>query len=703
VRYAHPSFKGYEPLADKRSVAVDVAVSRTDQEVPSVPHAFARLAAVPAWVWLGGIVLVSFGGRIFAAAARLTPYYLPDEYIYPSLARSLAEHGRPLIRGAGVHFPALLDPIVTAPVWLLTDDPTTAFRLTQGIHAVLFSLAAIPAYLLCRRLDLPRWLGIAVAALAVAVPDGVYSSTMLADPLAYPLVLAAVYAGVCVVANPSLRGQLAFAVFCALAVLARIQYLAIPLAVIGAELVADRGHVLRSLRRIWLSLVLLAVPPLLLFGIFGSDRVLGVYSNGDHAVHPTLILHWLGLEAMLLAYSAGWTIVPGALAGLAVVLFRPRGRAELAFAVTTLMLAGALLLEAAQIADTDSRRFQERYLFALVPLLATAFGLYVKRGLPGRIPVGLLSAALLLLAARVPLSGYAAAHNKDDSPTLWAVLRLEGLLSVGNGSLAVALVAAALSVLAALVAFRKLPAALALIGAVAAGCAMSVGASSFDALTSRSLRMTLPSDVRWVDHSRLGAVDLLAPPGARKEQSWQQLFWNTSVKRLLLLGSPPIDQFAAKHIRVADDGRLLVDGRADRRPLLVQTYASTVELTGMKRVRHELIFDLYRPTGTPRLRLLAAGRFADRWLAPRGAITVWTKTGGTLQLVLSMPAHSEVTPIRFTTKGVNRLVRVHPGKRIRLSFRVPAGGAWSLHFRGDKQGYLGERAVSVLAERVRFR
>src|SRR6266480_1015694 len=99
--------------------------------------------------------------RLIAASARPVPHYLPDEYIYPSLARSFAEHGRPLIRGAGVHFPALLDPIVTAPVWLVTDDPVRAYRLTQGIHAVLFSLAAIPAYLLCRRLGLARWLGVA--------------------------------------------------------------------------------------------------------------------------------------------------------------------------------------------------------------------------------------------------------------------------------------------------------------------------------------------------------------------------------------------------------------------------------------------------------------------------------------------------------------------------------------------------------------
>jgi hypothetical protein len=684
-------------------VAFDVARDlRAGPEV-SAPRAFARVAAVPAWVWLAGIVVASFAGRLFAAFARLTPYYLPDEYIYPSLARSIAQQGRPLIRGAGVHFPALLDPIVTAPVWLVTSDPVTAFRLTQGIHAVLFSLAAIPAYLLCRRLGLDRWLGIAVAALTVAVPDGVYSSTMLADPVAYPLVLSAVYAGVCVVTDPTLRSQLSLTVFSSLAVLARIQYVIVPLAVVAAEVVADRFNIVRAVRRLWLALVLLIVPPVLLLATLGSERVFGVYANGNRALHPVSILHWVGLETMLLTYSAGWVIVPGALGGLAVVLCRPRGRAELAFAVTSLLLAGGLLLEAAQIADTDSQRFQERYLFTLVPLLAIAFSLYVKRGLPGRIPVGLLSAGLLLLAARIPLSGYAAAHNKDDSPTLWAVLRFEGLTSVGNGSLAIALVAAVLSVLGALVAFRKVPASLALIAAIVACSAMSAGASAFDARTSRSLRGTLPHDIRWVDHARLGSVDLVAPPGARKEQSWQQLFWNTSVKRLLLLGSAPIDQFDAKQLHVAGDGSLLVDGRPERRPLLVQTYASTVQFSGVALVRHELIFDLYRPVGTPRLRLLAAGRFADNWLAPQGAITVWTRTGGTLELVLSLPAHTQVTPIVLTGKGIKRTLHVHPRQRIPLSFRVPAGGVWSLHFSSARPGYLGDRAVSVRAERVEFR
>jgi len=655
-------------------------------------------------VWLAGIVAASFGGRFLAALGRVTPYYLPDEYIYPSLARGFAEHGRPVVRGAAVHFPALLEPILTAPVWLVTTNPETAWRFTQAMHALEVSLAAVPAYLLARRLGIARWLGVGVAALAVAVPDGVYAGSMLADPLAYPLVLGTLCAGVYVCADASRRAQLTFVLLAAMAVLARIQYAVVPVAVLLGALAADRFRLVTTLKRVWPSVVALVVPPVALFVTLGHDRVLGVYAHGRHTLRPVEMLHWIARDAMLLAYSTGWVIVPGALAGLAYAIFKPRTRAEVGFGVTTVALAGALLLEASQIADTDSQRFQERYLFVLVPLLGVAFGLYVERGLPQKLAVALVAAGLLLLAARIPLSGYAAAHNKDDSPTLWAVLRLESFVTTGNGSLAVALIAALLSGLAAIVAARKLPAVLALGTAVAACCALSAGATSFDSKTSQLLRGTLPADLRWVDDAHLGAVDLLAPPGARKEQSWEQLFWNHSVDRLLLLGSPTIDQFAAQRVRVGRDGTMLVGGRVVRRPLLVQTYASTVELTGMQRVRHELIFDLYRPVGTPRLRLLAAGRFADGWLAPRGAITLWTAQGGTLTLKLSLPAQTQTTPMLFTARDVHRALRVRPGEHRTVSFHVPAAGAWSLHFRTSRPGYLGnERAVSVLAGALRFR
>src|SRR4051794_6734701 len=122
-------------------MAVDAAASRTDR-APS--NLFARLAAVPAWLWLTGVVVTSFCARLIAAAGRPVPHYLPDEYIYPSLARGFAEHGRPLIRGVGVHFPALLDPLLTAPVWLVTHDPVRAYGITQGLHAAFVSLPRVP-------------------------------------------------------------------------------------------------------------------------------------------------------------------------------------------------------------------------------------------------------------------------------------------------------------------------------------------------------------------------------------------------------------------------------------------------------------------------------------------------------------------------------------------------------------------------------
>ena len=63
-----------------------------------------------------------------------------------------------------------------------------------------------------------------------------------------------------------------------------------------------------------------------------------------------------------------------------------------------------------------------------------------------------------------------------------------------------------------------------------------------------------------------------------------------------------------------------------------------------------------------------------------------------------MPAGTEVTPIRFG----RRLVRVHPGERVPLTFHLRGGGPWSLHFESLKQGYLGDRAVSVRAPVLRF-
>src|SRR5919198_1059380 len=78
-----------------------------------------------------------------AAEARSTtsPLLLPDEYLYAELSRSIAETGRPLVRGVSGQFPALLEPIVLAPTWLV-GDVAVSYRLGQAIPALALSLAA---------------------------------------------------------------------------------------------------------------------------------------------------------------------------------------------------------------------------------------------------------------------------------------------------------------------------------------------------------------------------------------------------------------------------------------------------------------------------------------------------------------------------------------------------------------------------------
>src|SRR5207248_2661071 len=247
----YPSFKGCPARADTDLVAVDVSLPRTE--------ALARTAAIPARLVLAGIVAVSFAVRLAAAIVHSTPLYFPDEYIYSGIARSLAESGRPLIRGHSAHFPAMLEPLLAAPFWL-SHDPLVAYRLTQAENALAMSLAAIPIYLLVRKLGVGSGWALAGAVLTVASPDVFFASFVLADAVAYPLVLWAVYLGVCALSRPTRANQLGFAVFAGLATFARVQYVFLPVVFLAAALVVERGSFRAWARRFRLSMVLYAAP-----------------------------------------------------------------------------------------------------------------------------------------------------------------------------------------------------------------------------------------------------------------------------------------------------------------------------------------------------------------------------------------------------------------------------------------------------------
>ena len=672
-------------------MALDVAAWRAELSARSFP------LALPVSVVLGVLVGASAVVRYLLALAHTTPLYFADEYIYSTLAHELATTGRPTIRGDSASFPALLEPILTAPFWL-PGDPELALRLTQGLNALAMSLAAVPVYLLARRLGLGQGFGLAAAALALVCPDLFYVAFILGEPIAYPLVLWAAYFGVRALTEPSPRLQLAFVAFSGLAAFARVQFVILPVAFLGAALVARTG-----LRRLKLSLALFGLPALAV-----AVGGLGYYSGiADFDLAPGEFLHWIATDAMLLAYASGWLIVPGALVGLALA----RAGVERAFAAFVALFAAGLFVEAglyAVNADVGpGGRFQERYLFTLLPLLVLAFGLSLGHGGRARVAVALMGVGLIGLSARIPLSGYTDTHGRQDSPFLIGVARIEEAVGTANGSLLIAGVVAAFALLAIGVAYRPrlaLPS-LALV-AVLLG-AISLGAWSLDSRYAERARATyLPADARWVDHAELGDVTLLNTPGARRELALEQMYWNRSIRRVALLRrADRVDAFVSPQVRIARDGALFIGDEPLRDPLLVNRYAMEARFSGAAVADRTNLFDLWRPEGTPRLSLLVGGRYFDGLLALDGYVRIWPTRAGELTLPLSLPQSApQPVTLTFRSPGGTRRTTLRPGERTNVRFDVPASGVWTVRWKSKGGVYLSDgRPVSVASDTPIYR
>jgi hypothetical protein len=671
------------------------------------------LARVSSLHWLGAIVAASFAVRALAGWLRAGPVYFPDEYIYSELGRSIAEHGRPLVRGAAAHFPAVLQPLLTAPAWL-AQDVETSFRLVQLESALVMSLAAVPVYLLGRRLDLSAWLALGAAALTVAVPDMLYAGWVLADPFTYPLVLAALAAGVTALAYPSRRSQIAFVAFAGLATLARVQFVVLPACFLLAALALGlRERRLRRViveQRLAFGLFALALVPL---ALAGPSALLGYYHGVlDLRLSPLGIGKWAAADAMLVLYSCGWILAPGAIVGLALAIWRPRSRGELTFGILAALFSLAVLFQAGLYAANGADRIQERYFFYVLPLVFLAFGLFASRGWPHRVPHALLAGVLILVSARVPLAGFAASDGRSNSPLLFSAGELENLFGdTGLASLAIAGVVALLSLVAAALGFRPRRATGIVVGLALGACALSsAGAVAYDhALSNRVRANVVPGDPSMVDASGLGDAALLQSPYGDRGFATEELFWNRSLKSLVLLpGAPPTDAFAVRRAQIGADGSILVAGKALEQPLLVDSYGATTRFRGAHEIGRTPLYRLLEPTGRPRLALYVPGRYFDGWLALEANMRLWPaevggRLAGRLGFSLYLPADADPVDVRLRYPGGQRTVSVRPGGRSTVSLPVCSTGPWSARFSAPFTGSIGQRFVSVRSTEPVFR
>jgi hypothetical protein len=469
---------------------------------------------------------------------------MTDELLYAKLARHIAASGSPLpvLHGEHVGFLGVVYPILIAPFYG-SLDPYGAFEAAHAVNAVLFASAAIPVYLLARRVG-PTACALAVAFLAVAVPWAVNAAFVMSEAAAYPVFVWAVLACHAALTEPSPRRDALAIGALALAFFTRPQFLFLALVLPLAALVVDGPRRALARHRVLAgayAVAILAVVPLAALG--ESHRLLGDY--GVTATQGSLLPStvWKSAAIHLDVLAVGLGVIPFLL-GAAWAYSSLRGPSR-AFAALTALSLPLLALETAsydiRFGGVDVIR--DRYLFYLAPLL-------------------LLAAASALQAERLPLPGIAAATAFFAVTVAFADFRpvagllvdspesvLNGLIHDESAGLPAGVFVGVCGILLGLicVALALVPRPLAVLGVtvVIFGFCGSVTGYAFERLLTSRTVADLPvggqARVRdWVDRASSGSVAVLAYPVARGWAPsavawWEAEFWNNSVTRAFVV------------------------------------------------------------------------------------------------------------------------------------------------------------------------
>ena len=667
-----------------------------------------RVAVAP----LTALVVVSAFARTLVAWARATPAYFPDEYMYSEFGRSISQGHLPAVRGVSAHFLPILQPLLTAPGWLL-PGVNEGYRAVQAIEATFMSLATIPVYLLARRLGLNPRYSLVGAALSVTLPSLMLSSFVVSEPIAYPIVLAAVYAAMHALDRPSWRSYSVFLAFAALATLARMQFaVLLPCFFLAVILMALRERRLREflrLNRVPLGLFIVVAGGLL---ALGPLRNTGYYPSLLFIpnFHAATAARYLGADTLVLTFAAGFVIIPGALVGLWLALTKARARTELAFGILAVLLTLALLTQAVVYGNLGF--VQERYLFYLLPLWTLAFLLYAQRGWPLKVAHAVVAVALVAAALAQPLSKYAVGGGQAHSSFLFALTWLSKPTgSLGAAAVIIAYVAGAGVVAVVGLAFRwpRVVTPFAIGFALVATTASSVGATLYDHSNAHAIQNVVLGDhPSFVDEAGVGPTALLLTPGSQIPDA--KLFWNKSLDRVLLFPSvKPPDSFATTAVDVANNGLVTTAGQVVTGSVMIDDSGTTMQLQGATLVKRSVAGALYRTDGGLRMRLVAFGRYQDGWLSGHGAIIVWPTAGergvaGRLEIPVRAPGANATATIRITQGGGKTLVfTTTPGRTRTISVPLCSSGPVTLTWAAGPIGGIGDgRAVAARSGNLRF-
>jgi Dolichyl-phosphate-mannose-protein mannosyltransferase len=443
-------------------------------------------------------------------ALRLdVPTVFGDELVYWDASRSLAAGDGLAVRGGTYDFGPLY-PALLAPVHLLADGDLEAYRWARVLGALLFSLAAVPVFLLARRLVAPG-VALVCAALAVTIPSALYTGFVMTEAAAYPAACLAFLAVVAAAESPTVTRQLLALGAISLATGIRLQ-----LAVLGVALVVvlvlqpfvtgGRRPGRAALRRLWPVGAVVAIALVVGIAKVVSGNPLAGYAGLWQSYDASEIARWswraLGGLAFYLALVP-FVVAPAALRTLAREGRSGRATAAALLTLTCSVTVVLVLVVGAFSSTTYGVGFlHDRYLFYVAPLWVIVLAVWTERREAterGPLAVG----AFLTVALVATLPPFLLA--KDGGRLFDAVASaLPGEIAnrAGRGEPAKVMLLAAVVVgvaLVALVPVRLRPLLLALVGAAF----LAGGAIAWDTRIASAQNTTFPSltedAVAWVD------------------------------------------------------------------------------------------------------------------------------------------------------------------------------------------------------------
>ena len=163
------------------------------------------IAAVPVPAALAVIVTLATAVQVIRGASTTLPVVLGDELIYSGVAKSVGLDGTLRFRGASHLGHSILHPLFLGPFFAVADA-VGALLAVKVAQAFLMALAAVPAYLLTRRVSSHGW-SLTVAALTALVPWAGYATLMTTEALFYPVFVALAWGTAGMLERPMWRRQ----------------------------------------------------------------------------------------------------------------------------------------------------------------------------------------------------------------------------------------------------------------------------------------------------------------------------------------------------------------------------------------------------------------------------------------------------------------------------------------------------------------